>query len=397
MKDLLYVWYNEFVSVFHDKGVMIFTLFVPLCYPLLYAYVYTNEVVRDVPVAVVDDSHTQLSREFLRKVDATPDVRLAARCHSMDEAHEMVRQQHAYGIIRIPSTFCRDLQKGEQTYVGLYCDMGVMLYYKAILLACTNVSLEMNNDIKIAHVGATTRHDEDVTKMPIEYEHLSIYNPKSGFAAFLIPPILMLIIQQTLLLGIGMRMGSTREKYHGCVIPFDEHFKRVMPVVAGKALFYFMLYFIMAVYMFTLVTKWFGLPMLGDYPTLLAFVVPYILACTFFAITLSSLIYRREDCILIFVFMSVPMVFLSGISWPSSAMPAFWKYFSYLFPSSLGMNAYPRIMTMGCSLFDIQPLYLGLWAQVLVYFTTSCFVYLRHIKKFIRIQRTPTKNYEDIH
>lgn len=80
-----------------------------------------------------------------------------------------------------------------------------------------------------------------------------------------------------------------------------------------------------------------------------AFIVPYILSCTFFAITLSSLIYRREDCILIFVFMSVPMVFLSGISWPSSAMPPFWKYFSYIFPSSLGMNAYPRIMSMGYS------------------------------------------------
>lgn len=91
-----------------------------------------------------------------------------------------------------------------------------------------------------------------------------------------------------------------------------------------------------------LATQGFALPMLGDYPTLLAFIVPYILSCTFFAITLSSLIYRREDCILIFVFMSVPMVFLSGISWPSSAMPPFWKYFSYIFPSSLGMNAYPR-------------------------------------------------------
>lgn len=105
-----------------------------------------------------------------------------------------------------------------------------------------------------------------------------------------------------------------------------------------------------------------------------------------FAITLSSLIYRREDCILIFVFMSVPMVFLSGISWPSSAMPPFWKYFSYIFPSSLGMNAYPRIMSMGCTLQDIRPLYIGLWAQVLVYFTTSCFVYLHHIKKFVSIQ-----------
>ena len=58
-------------------------------------------------------------------------------------------------------------------------------------------------------------------------------------------------------------------------------------------------------------------------------------------------------------------------------MPPFWKYFSYIFPSSLGMNAYPR---------DIRPLYIGLWAQVLVYFTTSCFVYLHHIKKFVSIQ-----------
>ena len=388
MKDLLYVWYHEFVTVFHDKGVMIFVLFVPLCYPLLYSYVYTNEVVRDVPVVAVDDCNSQLSREFLRNVDATPDVRIIQRCDNMINAHELVKQHQAYGIIHIPNNFNRKLQEGEQTYVGLYADMALMLYYKAMLLACTDVSLEMNNNIKMTHVGYGTRHDDDVNKMPILYEHLSIYNPKSGFAAFLIPPILMLIIQQTLLLGIGMRMGSTREAYHGCVIPFDNHFKRVMPVVAGKALFYLMLYFIMAVYMFTFVTKSFGLPMLGDYPTLLAFVVPYILSCTFFAITLSSLIYRREDCILIFVFMSVPMVFLSGISWPSSAMPTFWKYFSYIFPSSLGMNAYPRIMSMGCTLQDIRPLYIGLWAQVLVYFTTSCLVYLHHIKKFIALQKT---------
>jgi ABC-2 type transport system permease protein len=67
-------------------------------------------------------------------------------------------------------------------------------------------------------------------------------------------------------------------------------------------------------------------------------------------------------------------------------MPPFWKYFSYIFPSSLGMNAYPRIMSMGCTLQDIRPLYIGLWAQVLVYFTTSCFVYLHHIKKFVSFQ-----------
>ena len=385
MKDLLYVWYNEMKTVFHDKGVIIFVLFVPLCYPLLYAYVYNNEVVRQVPAVVVDDCNSHLSREFIHKVDGTPDVFIARRCHSMAEAQEAVRRQEAYGIIRIPDNFDRRLQEGEQVRVGLYCDMAVMLNYKAMLLACTDVSLDMNNDIKAERIGESTRRDDEITKMPILYEQHAIFNPQSGFASFLIPPILMLIIQQTLLLGIGMRMGSTREEYSGCVIPFDRHYKRVMPIVGGKGLFYLMLYFVMAIYMFTFVNHSFRLPTLGNYGTLVAFIIPYILSCTFFAITLSSFIYRREDCILIFVFMSVPMVFLSGISWPSSAMPLFWKYFSYIFPSSLGMNIYPRIMTMGCSIHDVKSLYIGLWCQVFGYFTTACLVYLKHIKKMTRL------------
>ena len=186
----------------------------------------------------------------------------------------------------------------------------IIFYYKAFLLACTDVSLNMNNDIKVERLGSITTRDEEITKMPILYEHKSMYNPQQGFAAFLIPPILMLIIQQTLLLGIGMEMGNTREKYMGSVIPFDFHYKRVMPIVWGKALVYFPLYFVEAVYMVTFVNRSFRLPTMGDYRTFVLFIIPYLLACIFFAITLSSLIYRREDCILIFVFMSVPMVFL---------------------------------------------------------------------------------------
>lgn len=386
MKDLIYIWYDECRTVLRDKGILIFIVFVPLAYPLLYAYVYSNEVCRDVPVAVVDDCASSLSREFVKDVDGTPDARVCGTFRSMEEAVEQVRLHNAYGIIHVPESFSRDLQHGKQTLVGLYCNLSSMLYYKALLVACTDVSLNMNNDIKVERLGSTTTRDEEIAKMPILYNHFSLFNPQGGFAAFLIPPILMIIIQQTLLLGIGMEMGNTREKYAGSVIPFNAHYKRIMPIVWGKALFYLPLYFIEAVYMVTCVNHWFHLPQIGNYWTYLAFVVPYILACIFFGITLSSLIYRREDCILIFVFMSVPMVFLSGISWPGSATPSFWKYFSYLFPSSLGMNAYPRIMTMGCNLHDIAPLYVGLWAQVAFYFATACWVYLRNIRKMLHRQ-----------
>ena len=72
--DVGYIWSKETASVLKDEGVLIFFILVPLIYPILYAWCYNNEVTRDVPVAVVDQSRSQLSREFTRGVDASPDV-----------------------------------------------------------------------------------------------------------------------------------------------------------------------------------------------------------------------------------------------------------------------------------------------------------------------------------
>lgn len=383
--NIFQIWYRELGNIMRDKGIMIFILFVPLVYPLLYSYVYTNEVVREVPVAVVDESASALSREILRRMDASPDMKVEARCTNMDEARELLRRHRVYGIVRIPSSLTRDLARGEQTTIGLYCDMSSMLYYKALLVTATNVSLEVNKDIKVGHyVTGTTDRQDEVSKMPIEYDYVPLYNPQSGFAAFLIPPVLMLIIQQTLLLGIGMSAGNSRERHRGSAIPLHPWYKNPVHIVIGKALPYFMLYIVLALYMFTVVTDMFTLPRLGHYATFVAFVIPYLLACIFLAMTLSAFIYRREDSILLLVFLSVPMLFLSGLSWPAAAMPSFWRYVSYLFPSTFGMNGYVRISAMGASLSDISTEYMALWIQAGVYFLLACWFYRRQILALTR-------------
>lgn len=383
--NILPVWYHELATIMRDKGILIFILFVPLAYPLLYSYVYTNEVVRDVPAAVVDESNTTISREFIRRMDASSDVAIRARCHNMAEAEELIKRQEVYGIIRIPSSFSRDLWRGDQTHVGLYCDMCSMLYYKALMLTATNVSLEMNKDIKVErHLPATTGRQEEITRMPIEYDYVPLYNPQSGFAAFLIPPVLMLIIQQTLLLGIGMSAGDTRERFRGSILPLHRAYKNPFYIAVGKMLFYYLLYLLLGIYMFTFVTRSFGLPHLGDYFTFLAFLTPYLTACISFSMVCSALVYRREDCILLFVFLSVPLLFLSGISWPGAAMPRFWKVVSWIVPSTFGLNGYVRIQGMGASLSDVAFECRGLWIQTAVYFSIALLLYRRQIRIFIR-------------
>ena len=124
-----------------------------------------------------------------------------------------------------------------------------------------------------------------------------------------------------------------------------------------------------------IVPKIFSLPQIGDLFTLLLFMLPYIFACIFFSMTMSAAIKNRETCMLIFVFTSVPLLFLSGISWPGSAIPPFWKAFSYIFPSTFGINGFVRINSMGAELHDVEWEYGALWIQCGIYFITTCIVY----------------------
>lgn len=371
------------MHVLHSQGLIIFCILVPLAYPVLYAFVYTNETVREVPVAVVDECHSQLSREFSRKVDACSEVQIAYHT-DLAQAQELMRQEKVYAIMRIPSDFDQMLSRGQQTYIGLYSDMRCMLYYKAALLAASNVSLEMNADIKVSrYLRGSTDRQEAVLRAPVTNSYVPLYNPQSGVASFLIPAVMMLMIQQLLFLSIGTSMGDAREKNRGIGVP-AVNFSVARPsyhIVLGKTLFYLPLFLLISVYMYACVTSWFSLPQLGDYVTFLRFMVPYILACIFMGFTFSSFIYRAEDSMLLFIFMSVPLLFLSGMSWPVASEPKFWQYLSWLFPSTFGMHGYVRIQAMGADLRDIHFEYIGLWLQCLVYFLTSCLVYRHEVRK----------------
>lgn len=378
VSDTFYVWKQEMKNIFRDQGVLIFFFVVPLGYPLLYTFIYTNEVIRDVPAVAVDNSRSSYSRDFLRKVDATPDVEVVAYASDMEEAKRLLREKKAYGIIYIPSEFSKDINTGKQTQVSLYCDMSGLLYYKAILTACTGVSLELNNQIQISRMGNSTEREDEVSTHPIEYSSVALFNAQNGFASFLIPAVLILIIQQTLLLGIGLSVGTARDRNRfRDIIPIDRHYQGTLRTVLGKASAYLIIYMLMSSYMLIVVPHLFSLIQIAEASTVFTFVLPYLLACIFFAMTASVIIINRETCMLIFVFTSVPLLFISGISWPGTAVPQFWKYMSYLFPSTFGINGFVRINSMGATLGDVINEYRALWVQAGFYFCTTFWIY-RH-------------------
>ena len=93
VRDTCRIWREELTLVLKDEGVLIFFVVVPLIYPLLYSWIYNNAAVREVPVVVVDDSHSAMSRRFIRMCDASPEVQIKCYASDMDEAKMLVGRQ----------------------------------------------------------------------------------------------------------------------------------------------------------------------------------------------------------------------------------------------------------------------------------------------------------------
>ena len=180
LSDVLYIWWQEMRQVLRDEGVAIFLVIVPLGYPLLYSWIYNNEAVHEVPVVVVDQSHTKLSRQFVRDCDASPDVRVLFYAEDLDEARSLVSRQLVKGIYLIPSDFSSRINRGEQSTVSVYCDMSLMLAYKAVYQTAMVEAGRLGAGMKIKKAGDYTQREAAITAQTPAVDDVAMFNPSGG-------------------------------------------------------------------------------------------------------------------------------------------------------------------------------------------------------------------------
>ncbi|HET9571118.1 MAG TPA: ABC transporter permease [Bacteroidales bacterium] len=384
IRDTAEIAVEEWRHVFKDSGVMLVFFAACLIYPVLYGFIYKNEAYRNIPVVVVNESHSALSRELIRKLDATPELNIAGQVTSMASAEKLYAENEVYGIVFIPQTFAADLAAGRQTHVSGYCSMASMMYYKGFYSGFNYACLDVNRHIKMDRLqilGMTERQASTASE-PILSQGHALYNPLGGFPSFLMPAVLVLIIQQTLVLGIGMLAGTAREENkHHQLVPVKRKYHRIQRVVWGKAMAYLIIYLFLGIYDLVLIPHLFQLPHFLGLGGILPFLLPYLLASIFFGMALSVFFWNREMPLLLYLCTSVPLLFISGFSWPTTHIHIFWRMVSFFFPSTFGINGFIKLNSAGASIAQIGPEIMGLWVQAGFYFVFTWFAYNWQIRQ----------------
>ncbi|MGE4289017.1 MAG: ABC transporter permease [Salinivirgaceae bacterium] len=383
MRNTLRIWIREFELIFSDVGVMILIFAVPLIYPLLYSFIYYPEVVRNLPIAVVDMSHSSASRQFTRDLDATPDLEVVSSNVSMEQAIQMFKKREIRGIVQIPSSFSSDIAMNRQTTVSTYADMEFFLYYKALMTGANFVALETGKHIQVNNLmdKGLTEHQAEIVADPVKLVDNAMANQAGGFASYGIPAALILIIQQTLIIAIGIMAGTARERHmFGTLVPLDRRRMGALRMVIGKSAAYFTIYALLCVYMLGMIPNWFGYGQSANLKEVITLITPFILSSIFMGLTLSVVFKNRESSMLLYLATSIPLLFLSGIIWPLANFSSGWLIVREIFPSSNAIFGYIKMNSLGASIFETRREILSLWIQTGVYFFAACLTYIYQVK-----------------
>ena len=365
---LLTVCRDELGRIFSLPPAFAVMVLAPMAYALLYPQPYLNEALRDAPIAVVDQDNTQSSRELARRVDATTDVGVAMVLPDLPSAEHAVYERRVHGILVIPQYFERDLLHGRAAPVALYADASYFLMYQRISGGVSAVARAFGAETETNRLIAADVDPAVATAvadpMPLTTEPL--FNPQGGYATYVLPAAFILILQQTLLIGVGL-LGTLPGAHATANRPGGGGITNAVATVFGKMLAYFTVEAVILPFYLIALPYFYGLPRLGSLTTILALAIPFVLAVGMLGLLLAAAFRRPLAVQLATAALGLPFFFLAGFAWPPEAMPEAIRVFAALVPSTSAINGLVGIAQLGAPLSDMRGPFLLLWGLAAVY------------------------------
>ncbi len=366
MRALLAIFRIELIRILTLRPALAVLVFGPLIYALYYPQPYANEALRDVPIAVVDLDDTTSSRELVRRIDASSDVAVAATLPDQVSAERAVQGRQLYGILVIPQYFERDLLHGRQSPVALYGDASYFLIYQRVAGAVVAVARTMGAEIETARLIAANIDPvlAAAAPDPMPLTAVALFNPQGGYATYILPAAFVLILQQTLLIGVGLlgtigNDAAARNPAASAAGPLAR--------VGGRLLAYLVIEAIVLPFYLIVLPYLYGIPRLGGLLTIFAFCLPFVLAVAALGMVIATLFRRPLAVQLVCATLGLPFMFLAGFSWPSEAIPEPLRTLTVLLPSTSAINGIVEVSQLGAPLQAVRGPFLTLWILAAVY------------------------------
>jgi ABC-2 type transport system permease protein len=367
MSGLLAVFRGEFRRIFALRPVFSVLIIGSAFYAVFYPQPYLNEALHNVPIAIVDGDGTAISRELARRVDATSDVAVTMVLPDLVSAEREVYARKIFGILVIPKNFERDLLHGRASPIALYADASYFLVYQRVSGGVVAVARTLGAEIettRLIGIGVDPVL-AGAASDPMQLTAVPLFNPQGGYATYVLPGAFVLLLQQILLVGVGLL--GTLPGADAAENATDNPLPGSLATVAGKMLAYLLLEAIILPLYLIALPYFYGLPRLGGVIPVLTFAVPFVLSVSGLGLVVAAIFKSPLPVQLVLATIGLPFFFLAGFAWPTEVIPPAVHVASLLVPSTSAIDGFTRLAQLGAPLADVRNEFLTLWGLAIFY------------------------------
>ncbi len=317
---------KEFIQIFRDTRTLVMILIIPIMQLFLLGYSATSDV-RNIPLAVLDQSRSPESRALLDSYRAADYFRIAYTVTSEAEIEALISSGEARAAVIIPPDYAQRLNDGE-AQVAFILDGSDPTSASTALSAAQLISQSHATEIlseRFARSGSNLR-----LRPPVEARTTVWYNPDMVSAHFMIPGVIGMILYA--IAAILTATSIVRERERGTIEQLIVTPIRPWELIVGKLTPYVILGFFNTVEVLAVGHWWFGLPIRGDLGLILLLSVVFLITGLGIGLFASTIANTQQEAMLTVWMTLLPSIFLSGFFFPLEAMPKFLQWLSYLMP-----------------------------------------------------------------
>lgn len=366
----------ECKMIFSNKAIILTIIGGVILYSFLYPQPYSHKNVSKLGISVVDYDHSDMSRSIIYSLDATPQISVIRRDLSQKDAKEALISDEIKAIVIIPPHFKRDILLNKSPTIAVGADSSYFLVYGGVLEGAMKSVLTQGVSIKVASLlkAQVPLVQAKRSYTPYSLNIINLFNPNNSYTQYVIPAVFVLILQQTLLIGLGLLGGSTNEKLSSKESGYL-HRSPIWQIFLSRYLIFGSIFFVHMLFYFGFSFELFDVSRLANISDLLAFGISFLVASISLGILIGTLFNSPEIATPAILFSSLPLVFSVGFIWPLESIPPYIHYLSLLSPSTPAINGFLSLNQMGASLDMVGDDMVILWIESIVYLALGYLVF----------------------
>ncbi len=353
-KSIKSVFNNELKIVVSDHSILLTVVIAPLLYAFFLGSIYLNKDIDQIRFAVVDYDNSKTSRMLTRLLSASQKIEMAGYLEDYGDGVKKMMNLEIEGFLVFTDGFEKELMKMEGANLKLYLNTTRFLPSNDLNMVVNKVMLTVGSGIRLKYYEVNGINPRRAMQLinPLLAEVKPIYNTTNSYGGFLLPGLFFLILQQTLLIGLGESVSRDNEKGKLTSYLNNSPFG-ILNYIFGKTGYYIFLYLAYLLIFTAVIFPFFGLPVAGSVVSIFVVGTTFLITVMLLTMLIGTFIKSQVRMMEVLAFSSYPFFLLSGYSWPISAMPQPLQWLAAIIPTTPMMEAMKRLYVMGGNWNDV--------------------------------------------